>query len=207
MSLLPANHSSRYFHRLAAEHPDELGWLIGPRHWKQPRAGLFYALDNDAFTAWRERQPFDRAAWLKMIGKVQAQPFRPAWCLVPDVVADRIGTIRAWKLHAPIAAATLKCDLAFAVQDGMIAADVPSDASVVFVGGTTAWKWRTASYWCDHFLRVHIGRVNGIRRLWIAQRIGAESCDGTGFFRDPINRSKLEAWLHHQTDPQYELTL
>ena len=34
---------------------------------------------------------------------------------------------------------------------------------------------------------MHVGRVNTERRLWQCARLGAESCDGTGFFRgDPV---------------------
>jgi hypothetical protein len=65
----------------------------------------------------------------------------------------------------------------------MSAADVPHGASVVFVGGSTAWKWRTVSNWCRDFPRVHVGRANTYKRLWQCHEVGAESCDGTGWMR------------------------
>jgi hypothetical protein len=142
-----------------------------------------------------------------MLGKVPAAN-PPLWALVPDVVADKTGTLEAWEKYSP-EILSRGWPMGFAVQDGMVASDVPENASVVFVGGTTQWKWSTVAYWCQRFPRVHIGRVNGIRRLWIAQRLGAESCDGTGYFRDTINGAsgrKLIAWLHHKTDPQKEFS-
>jgi hypothetical protein len=61
--------------------------------------------------------------------------------------------------------------------------DVPSDADVIFVGGSTDWKRRTMSMWCEVFDRVHVGRINTERWLWECDEAGAESCDGTGWFR------------------------
>lgn len=207
MMLMASNHSTRAFHVLAQNHPGNLGWLLGPSSWKKPRLHLDYALDNDAFIAWKNNVPWDESAWFRMLDKVPEQ--QPLWALVPDVVADRKRTLETWeKYHTEILQRGLRP--AFAVQDGMIATDVPKFAEVVFVGGTTDWKWKTVSYWTTHFPRVHIGRVNGIRRLWIAQRLGAESCDGTGYFRatiDGLEGRKLQAWLHHGTDPHYELAL
>jgi hypothetical protein len=74
--------------------------------------------------------------------------------------------------------------LAFAVQDGMTPSDVPGNAEVVFVGGTTKWKWDTAEMWAKSFPRVHVGRVNEVRRLWQCADLGIEPVDGTGWFRD-----------------------
>jgi hypothetical protein len=60
---------------------------------------------------------------------------------------------------------------------------VPSGADVIFVGGTTEWKWRNLRQWTDNFPRVHVGRVNSEKLLWAAHEAGAESCDGTGWMR------------------------
>jgi hypothetical protein len=81
----------------------------------------------------------------------------------------------------------------------------------VFVGGSDDrnWKWRTAHYWCDHFERVHIGRVNSGRRVRYSEKIGAESADGSSWFRDP-SRSRLkdlENWIAGHKDAQTEMTL
>ena len=62
--------------------------------------------------------------------------------------------------------------------------DVPRNADVVFVGGTTEWKWRTIAMWCNAFQDVHIGRVNTYLRLVECHEAGAKYCDGTGWNRD-----------------------
>ncbi len=90
--------------------------------------------------------------------------------------------------------------LAFAVQDGMTVEDVPGDADVIFVGGSTEWKWRTVAMWCAAFQRVHVGRVNTYRRLWECHDAGAESIDGTGWTRgDQRQYRGLLAYLAEST--------
>jgi hypothetical protein len=154
-----------------------------------------YALDNGAFPAFTKKIPWDRKAWLKLLGwsSVSGQP--PMWILAPDVVGDREKTITSWHENH-VLLATLGIPLAFAVQDGMTAKDVPEGVSVIFVGGSTEWKWKTAPMWGNSFPRVHIGRVNTWRLLRLAEDAGAESCDGTGWFRgDKKQREGLEQWL------------
>jgi hypothetical protein len=141
-----------------------------------------YALDNDAFSAWKSGQAWDESAWKKLLAKAAAQPQGPMWALVPDVVANREATLANWNKYRGVVA-DYGWPLAFAVQDGMESGDVPREASVVFVGGSTRWKWRTARQWCANFPRVHIGRVR-VRKLQLAEEMGAESIDGTGFMRE-----------------------
>jgi hypothetical protein len=61
--------------------------------------------------------------------------------------------------------------------------DVPLSADIVFVGGSTCWKWRNAGMFVAQFPRVHVARVNWVDKLEYCERIGVESVDGTGFFR------------------------
>ena len=151
-----------------------------------------WAMDNGAYGAWTEQREWDEAAFYSKA----LFPWHPGplWIAVPDVVADREGTLASWARHAPQLAGK---PLAFVVQDGMTAADVPGSAEVVFVGGTTEWKWRTVRGWCRDFPRVHVGRVNGERGLWQAHEAGAESCDGTGWGRDPSRKDKLPALIRY----------
>jgi hypothetical protein len=177
-----ANNGSQPVKDMVRSHPDRIGWIMGPSNWKNPIPGIVYALDNDAFVSWTRGTPWDERAWLRMLDRAAAQAIPPIWCLVPDVVADRVETLRRWDRHS----ATVErfgFARAFAVQDGMTPADVPTSASVVFVGGTTAWKWRNLSTWSRRFPRVHVGRVRQSRLMECA-RLGVESVDGTGWFRE-----------------------
>jgi len=185
MMLMPANHSSPVVHYLSGRHPGRIGWLIGPsaRFKTKLRKWMPFALDNDAFSAWSKSSPLDVNAWRALLLWAKQSGQIPLWALVPDVVADRAATLAQWERYAPEVEA-IGWPLAFAVQDGMTPDDVPGNASVVFVGGTSDWKWRTVPTWTRQFKRVHVGRVNELRRLWTCEDHGVESVDGTGWFRD-----------------------
>jgi hypothetical protein len=136
-------------------------------------------------------------AWRDFLAWARMHPNKPLWSLVPDVVADRLATLRNWDRFAPEVEAA-RFTPAFAVQDGMSPADVPQGAAVVFVGGTTEWKWRTLKTWTSHFPRVHVGRVGEVYRLWQCEDAGAESCDSTSWFRESDDGQKMRAisdWL------------
>ena len=79
---------------------------------------------------------------------------------------------------------------------------------VVFVGGTTAWKWKTLRTWTENFPRVHVGRVNTDRMLWMAHECGAESCDGTGWFRgDQVQFAGLLSYLEQSTNGRAQIEM
>jgi hypothetical protein len=78
--------------------------------------------------------------------------------------------------------------------------DIPKGVEVVFIGGTTDWKWRSIDLWCSSFPRVHVGRVNGYDGLIRCACAGAESVDGTGWFRgDKQQLAGLLRFLREQS--------
>lgn len=199
MIVMPSNNSSMHLGWLAGQYPGRIGWLLSPGGWRRPHRWMPYALDNDAFQAWIRSQSWDEVAYLEMLSKVAKEKLAPRWLLVPDVVANREATLERWHQWAP-RLAKYGWPLAFAVQDGMTQDDVPRDATVVFVGGTTEWKWATIWDWCQNNERVHVARVNGYEGLWNCHDAGAESCDGTGWFRgDQEQLAGLENYLREST--------
>lgn len=144
-----------------------------------------------------------------MLASVRAQGLAPRWVLVPDVVADRAATLEKWRQYAPVAA-RYGWPLAIAVQDGMTPADIPGNADVIFIGGTTEWKWRSLPMWASTGMRVHVGRVNEVERLEICERWRVESVDGTGWMRGTENGRQAQAlvqWLAGKLPPPPELAL
>lgn len=199
MIVMPSNNSSMHLGWLAGRYPGRIGWLLSPRGWRRPHRWMRFAGDNDAFRAHILNVPWDEEAYLKMLASIVLCGMAPLWLLVPDVVADRDATIARWNEWAP-RLRQYGWPLAFAVQDGMTQADVPADAEVVFVGGTTEWKWATVWEWCSNNARVHVGRVNSYRLLWNCDDAGAESCDGTGWFRGNQEQlAGLERYLEEST--------
>lgn len=180
--VMPANSGNQLVHAWGVRTRGAVGHLYSPGGFRGPFDHLPYALDNDRFVTWSKGATWDEPAYLEMLEKARASGIAPLWALVPDVPTDRDGTLREWKRWAPRVAA-LGWPLAFAVQDGMEPGDVPSDADVVFVGGSDRWKYPTVRLWTDAFARVHVGRCNSSRMLWFCDRAGVESTDGTGWFR------------------------
>lgn len=184
---------------LAGRFPSKVGHLFSPGAHRGPYEFCRFALDNGAYGAFTSGKPWDEGAWLHLLDWAQVMGQRPLWTLVPDVVANRNATLANWSKYAPMAA-TYGWPLGFAVQDGMVPKDVPADAEVIFVGGTTDWKWATVGLWCANFPRVHVGRVNTYRRLWQCHDLGAESIDGTGWMRgDQVQYRGLLAYLEEST--------
>ncbi len=195
------NYNKRFLSEARAN-PGRLGWLFGPTHFMTPKPDIEFALDNDAYPDWTKGKTFNYPAWVGMLDKVRLSGIAPRWVAVPDVVTNRKATLESWKRFAPVA----RCygwPMAFVVQDGMTERDIPQDAALVFVGGSTQWKWRSIPTWVKAFPRVHVGRCGTSReKLDRLEQMGVESCDGSGFFRDTAagkNARNLFAWLARET--------
>lgn len=211
MRVMLSNHSSRWYIDLCGKYPKRLGWLIGPSVWKNPRDDIAFAMDNDAYISFKNGVPYDFYSWSDFLKKVKASGIEPLWAVVPDVVGNAKKTLEQWDMFYQEVAFSYGWKAALGVQDGMTPEDVSLlrfQPDVIFVGGTTDWKWRTSHVWCQHFPRVHVARVRS-RRLPYCQQIGAESCDGTGWFRESTRgrpARQLEAWLENP-EPHPELAL
>jgi hypothetical protein len=153
--------------------------------------GFPYAIDNGAWTAFQQRRPFDSAAFERLIWTHGAGA---EWIVVPDVVADRVASLRAtswWLPHLD------RFRLLIAVQDGMTERDVSGwlgPQCGIFLGGSTEWKLATMREWGEvaarHGCHYHVARCNSARRISRAQEAGAHSFDGTSVsrFADSIGR-------------------
>ncbi len=195
--MLLCGQSNRVWHWAAGRWPNSVGLLLGPSYYKKTPVDPWmpFALDNDAFAAWRDSTPWNFDKWKGMLGQVRLMiPRKPIWVVVPDVVGNRLETILNWDRYLPTAV-QLDSPLAFAVQDGMRPMDVPGNADVVFVGGTDDWKFPSLKMWTENFPRVHCARVNSPAMFLRCQELGCESIDGTGWFRDPSRADKLPAVL------------
>jgi hypothetical protein len=181
-----------------------LGHLYSPGAQRGPFEELPYALDNGAYPLWEKNLDWQPGPWLRLLDWAARAKFRPLWALVPDVITDRDRTLERWGEYVG-AVSERGFRPAFALQDGMTFDDVPSGDCILFVGGTTKWKEDAIEPWCARFPgRVHVGRVNHQARLLKAQRAGAVSVDGNGWFRKTnqpgarVQRDDLVAYLESQ---------
>lgn len=194
MLVMPANNCSGIVHYWAGRYGG-LGHLYSPGDRRRPVKWLPLALDNGAFPAFTRGVAWDAAAFRSHLAYYTGFPIKPLWVVVPDVVGNREDTLSRWNEWEPELLAT-GVPLAFAAQDGMSPSDVPRTASVVFIGGSTDWKREAIGPWCAAFPRVHVGRINTIKWLRVCQDAGAESCDGTGWFRgDQVQFAGLERFI------------
>lgn len=183
--VMPANNTSGLVHYLAGIAPGSVGHLYTPNRTERPKSWLPYALDNGAFAAAINDREFNWESWHAALHRYIGHPQCPKWIVVPDVPFDGEGTVAMWRSLAP-QYKDFGVPLALAVQNGMdqmMVKGLAVQPDVIFVGGTTEWKWATVNEWCNVFERVHVARVNGRKGLDICQAAGAESCDGSGWFR------------------------
>ena len=198
MIVMPANSNKLIVGYLAGKYPGRLGHLYSPGGFRGPYPFLPFGIDNGRFPCWQTQRVWDEGSFIGLLDRVMDTGSRPLWIVVPDVVADRDATLREWDKWAP----RLKdygWPLAMAVQDGMTPDDVPAEAKVIFVGGSTEWKKTTLHDWTDEFDNVHVGRVNSPKWLWECDRAGVMSCDGTGWFRgDKVQLAGLLFYLERK---------
>lgn len=142
-----------------------------------------YAIDNGAWTAYQQGEPFDESAFLAVVDKLGE---RAEWTVLPDVVQGGLASLD-FSLRWMERLRGMPSQLLIAVQDGMQLGDVAPFLSPVvgiFIGGSTEWKESTAEAW-GHLARrrnchLHVGRVNSARRIHICAAAGADSFDGSG---------------------------
>lgn len=206
MIVMPANNTGIHVGYLAGKYPGRIGHLYGTRRPPGPFDYIPYALDNNRYIATTTGEEWDEKAYVETVERYTGHKLKPMWILVPDVVGDRDATLREWDVWAP-RLEQYGVQLAMACQDGMTPEDVP-EGIVAFLGGTTEWKRRNISVFCNAIDRVHVGRINTEAWLWVAHKSGAESVDGTGFFRgDQQQLGGLLRYLEWSTNghPQREM--
>ncbi|BAQ67081.1 hypothetical protein [Geminocystis sp. NIES-3709] len=178
-----------------------VGTLISIKEGEITPPTIPLALDNGAFSYYLSGENFDFDKYFQRLNNYLKRCInQPDWLLIPDMVGNKQETIARWNYCYPFLQ-KYNLPLAFAVQDGMDKHDVPKNAEVIFIGGSTNWKLSTASYWTAHFPKVHMARVNAWNRLCYCLESKINSVDGTGFFRGGINSQQskdAELFLRYQ---------
>lgn len=179
-----------------------LAHLYSPGGARGPFPHLPYALDNGAYGAMKNNKPFDDEAFEAHVAWAQEKDTAPLWLAVPDVVGDKEATVYEWHRRAPQLRERTGWNMALCVQDGMETSVLDElRPDVVFIGGSTDWKWSTLASWCAAHPRIHVGRCNSPKRLYECAELGVESVDGTGWFRgDQKQYQGLHDFLKHQSD-------
>jgi hypothetical protein len=153
-----------------------LGQLLTPltryNNWGGP-----FAIDNGSFSN------FDSGAFLALLSREEHRKIDCLFVAIPDIVGNARRTLELWEHRERWAESWPQ---AFVAQDGSEDLQIPwNDMEALFIGGMDPWKdsdpaadlVRTALTLQIH---VHVGRVNTAERFKRFDRLGADTCDGSG---------------------------
>lgn len=169
----------------------------GARPYHASFCGVPWAADNFAFSG------FDADKFLHRLKVWREWQWNCLWVAVPDVVADAAATWdRFGEWHDVIRGLGYK--LALVAQDGLENTPVQWDCfEGFFIGGSTEWK---LSGVCAELVYeaqargkwVHMGRVNGNRRLNYAIALNCDSVDGSGYAAFPYKAKEALSTLENR---------
>lgn len=153
--------------------------MTSPRAWGRPLPGLRWAMDNDVYGG-----RFNETGFWRRLEFLQPHRDHCLFVVAPDIVANAIATLSAWRYWGPAIHAA-GWPVAFVAQDGQEHLPLPPEFDALFIGGSTAWKMsrqaltliaeaKSRGAW------VHVGRVNSLARMAHFQLAGVDSVDGTG---------------------------
>ncbi len=176
----------------------EVGLVDTPANSFAKSPGWVWAADNGCFN---ERTYVGDDAWFAWLTRNAGHADTCLFATAPDVVGDHDATLARSLPWLPRIRA-LGYPAAFVAQDGATVDTMPWDAfDVLFIGGSTEFKLGTVA--ADlalaakaRGLRVHMGRVNSLKRLRHASAIGCDTADGTFLaFGPDVNLPKVRAWV------------
>lgn len=139
-----------------------------------------WAIDNGGFAG------LDIEAFKALLTREAHRKDQCLFVAAPDIVGSAQRTLELFEHFRPVLEGW---PVALVCQDGQEFLPIPWDnIAAVFIGGSTNWKClahveqiiKTATLlgkW------VHAGRVNDPNRWLHFERLGADSCDGTGLAR------------------------
>lgn len=170
--------------RTSFMHPT-YGLILTPRSGRTVvPAGVPWCADNGAFTG-----QFDWARFERFLRAMQPEAATCRFVAAPDVVGNAVATLDryryyAWRIKA------LGYPVALVAQDGLESLRWPPEYDALFIGGSTGWKLSGAALHCIARAQaagawVHVGRVNGAKRIRHFRIAGVDSCDGTHLTYNP----------------------
>jgi len=176
---------------------ERLGFMITPDMGNKVPDGVMVAADNACFN---NPHAYTDERYEKFLQKMPLG--RTLFATAPDVLGDHGLTVdRSIPMLRLIRSMGLKA--AFVAQDGWDDWTTPwKEMDVIFIGGSTRFKFRDGRYAVQAAKRrgiwAHMGRVNSLDRLRAAVGIGCNSADGTYLkFGPDKNWPKLRRWLDH----------
>lgn len=179
--------------------------------WRDPSAYPFFAVDNGAFSAWKQGKRWNPATFMHILTRCAEEGKEPDFTVLPDIVGGGYESLKRshyWRIALGGLFPGMRW--ALAVQDGMTPEGVygfaiPGQISVIFVGGTMDWKLATMEQWAkfahERGIQCHVGRIGTVERMLVADRAGADSIDSTTWVQ------RNGCLRHHVTEYRSRTTL
>lgn len=157
-----------------------------------------WAIDNGGFAG------LDIEAFKALLAREVHHHDKCLFVAAPDIVGSAQRTLELFAHFRPMLE---PYPVALVCQDGQEHLPIPwADIAAVFIGGSTNWKCslhveqiiRTAKLLGKH---VHAGRVNDPQRWLHFERLGVDTCDGTGLARySHMRRAVASRGRQHELD-------
>ena len=173
--------------------------------YRDPSAYPFFAVDNGAFSAWKQDKRWNPATFLHILTRCAEEGRTPEFAVLPDIVGGGYESLKRshyWRIVLKELFPEFRW--ALAVQDSMdpemvYGFVVPGQVSTIFVGGTMEWKLRTMNQWVafahERGMECHVGRIGTVDRMVMADVLGADSIDSTTWVqRKGCLRDHVEAY-------------
>jgi hypothetical protein len=149
--------------------------------------GFPYALDNGAWTDHAAGRDFDDERFKTLVDRLGGAA---DWIVAPDIVAGGVRSLRLSLVWLADLLVRTRMVL-IPVQDGLEPPDLVNVVMPkrigIFLGGSTEWKLANMQLWdkfcAERGIYYHVGRVNTIKRVRLANQAGADSIDGSSASR------------------------
>jgi hypothetical protein len=161
------------------------------------REGRVFGLDNGAFN-----NGFNEVKFFEKIKQLDKYMNQCLFITIPDVLGDAKATLDLFDEWYPKVKGM--GELAFVAQDGQEHLDYPTNIDWIFIGGTTKFKMGAAGKKCiqkahDLNLKIHVGRVNSMKRFRYFRDLGCHTVDGTTCIYNPTTaKERLTRVLEEQ---------
>lgn len=174
-----------------------MGLMLTPMMGNRPNLDrVWWSADTGCFS---QPEKHDDTKYLDWLDK---RPRKTClFATAPDVVADADATWERSKRMLP-QIRELGFNAALVAQDGIEHMPIRWESfDALFLGGSLAWKLGPVAYEVGiearlHGKHLHWGRVNTLRRLFMARKARADSCDGTYIaFAPDLLLPRMKRWI------------
>lgn len=182
----------------------DVRWMIVANKWNHPRKEFKWALDNGAWSYYKQGKRFNDDQFLKALAKIP-EDHLPDFIVVPDIICGGYGSIlysNKWLDRLPN-----KYHYYLVVQPPIEPIDIDcmwvENYAGIFLGPIERTE-KTIQQWIKftrgHGMKLHVGRISRLKDMLMCERLGVDSIDSTTFAQNPhySGLERIPAFLNQQ---------